>query len=150
MSSFESSTRVSYWKERGQEFLHAFPAFAVFGIFIVVVAGITLSACLSEDFIAPVLILFAGAMFSRQIRALKSGEARVRTDGDETSSRFGASSQQVDALLAALRGMEGRLNQMEASMTSKEYEWERRLYQTPPTRGTPPGSARHERESGVL
>ncbi|MEK0447203.1 MAG: hypothetical protein RLZZ399_2524 [Verrucomicrobiota bacterium] len=142
MSSFDSSTRVRYWKDRGQEFLHAFPAFAIFGVFMVVVAGITLSACLSDSSVAPVLILIAGVMFSRQIRALKPVETPARPDRDEASSRSGASSQEVDALLAALRGMEGRLNQMEGLVTSKEYEWERRLHQTPPP---PPGSPRYER-----
>lgn len=138
MRSFESSTRARYWMERFQDFLRCFPAFGVFGVFGLTVAGITLAGFLSDSVLPSFLVLAAGIFFSRELRVLSKTAPKQEDVPGAFSASSDPSAPEVDALLRALQGIENRLTQLEASMTSKEYEWERRLYQTPPP--NPPSS----------
>ncbi len=133
MRSFESSTRVRYWMERFQEFLRCFPSFGVFGVFGLTVAGIILVALLSDRVLPCLLIFVAGVGFARELRVLSKTAPKQEDGPVPFSTSADPSAHQVDALLRALHGIENRLTQLEASMSSKEYEWERRLYQTPPS-----------------
>ena len=128
MQSFSSSTRARYWSESVQEFLRAFPAFTTLGIFALAVAGIIVTR---NSGLAQLLIFSLGCVFwTSQKKAPVAREAeQIRKEDRQSVS---VNSEEVAVLFKSLQSVEERMQRLEAAMTSPEYTWERRLYETPP------------------
>ncbi|MEI6713930.1 MAG: hypothetical protein WCO60_09270 [Verrucomicrobiota bacterium] len=138
MQSFPSSTRARYWAESAQEFLRAFPAFTTLGIFVLTVVGIIVTR---NSELAQLLIFSLGCVFwTSQKKAAVAREAeQIRREGRQSVS---GNSEEVALLLKSLQSVEERMQRLEAAMTSPEYQWERRLYETPPTPPQSPSDVR--------
>jgi hypothetical protein len=141
MNSYEQSARSRYWRENAQSaFQSVFSpnqqqrgapgSFGLIAIFGITVLAIVLMR--NSDAVFWVFI-FGCVCASPFLRAYKRGSVPP-----PPPPPVGATAQaqptpgEIDRLLGALELLEKRLTNLEAVITQKDYDWERRLNQEPP------------------
>lgn len=142
MNAYSSSTRARYWRETLQESTRAFPAVWLAGIFVIAILGMVL---VGGDFLVSGMILALAIVFgSPFLRAVS------RSLGEEGSSRrekpaappgaspaSPAADTDLERLIQSLDAVEKRLIHLEDIVTNREFDWQRRLAETPAKPPTP-------------
>ncbi len=134
MNTLEKSVRTRYWLETLQELLGGQKNLAAVVIFIAMMFGIVL--CRTAP--ASVFIFVGGIIAMNRVVRGKDGR-RGWSDGaaDSKGWRKGEHAPDVARLLEVIERLEKRVVDLEAAITTKEFDWERRLNQTPPSRSEP-------------
>ncbi|HEY2342892.1 MAG TPA: hypothetical protein VGH90_07685 [Chthoniobacteraceae bacterium] len=137
MQTYESSVRSRYWRETSRDFFGAYPIAVPALIFLFAMCGIIVCNTLWATIVIAVLAMHFAKPFLRNIapkRHSPFSQAFSATAGAPAS----ADSPEIARLIAALERLEQRVIQLEAAVTTKEFDWERRLSQVPPSSSKDP------------
>lgn len=143
MDSLEKSIRARYWRETAREIFGAHPAIAPAAIFVLTLLGIIIC----RDRFSSILILILAMHFSKPLlRGFKSRNPPplpAERVAPPAAWPPGPQSAEVSRLLTVIDQLEKRVVELEAAVTEKEFDWERRLSRVaPPSAG--PVSAHSE------
>jgi hypothetical protein len=131
MQTYESSVRSRYWRETTRDFFGAYPIAAPAIIFLFAMCGIIVCHTNWATIVIAVMAVRFAKPFLRDVASKNppSSSRPTSSIGGPVSSGDAA---EVTRLLAVIERLEQRVIQLEAAVTTKEFDWERRLSQVPP------------------
>jgi hypothetical protein len=147
MNSYEQSARSRYWRETAQSAFQSVDPRqqrwnAHAGLGLLAVFAVTILAMVvmrKSDDGAVLFVLIFGIVCARPFLGRLKGDAGALPPGQPIPGATAQSQNgpgDLDRLLNTLENLDKRLANLEAVVTQKEFDWERRLYQDPA-----PGSA---------
>jgi hypothetical protein len=157
MNSYEQSARSRYWREAAQSaFQSVFPPnlphhvaqagsgliafFGLIAIFVVTVVALWLMRDSEAVFWVFVFGCICASPFLRAYKRAGVIPPPIPPSPPGATAQSQPTSGEIDRLLTALEMLEKRLTNLEAVITQKEFDWERRLNQEPPASSSRAGS----------
>jgi hypothetical protein len=132
MHSYDHSVRFRYWCETTLSRLKSLPWLPLVILFLVAAQAISRSSADGSFFVFALAVVF-GVLY---MRSLKSTGPPGRDRAPILPPQSAVCDPEMERLLTALERLEKRLVNLEAMVTQKEFDWERRLNEKPPVSPT--------------